>query len=127
MVLQILFYEKAKIIKSIGASEEQLLKFYQKNSSHLSRQLPIDIIIDSTNWKLFLGNHIHNSSYRDYFLNEIKNYNILKCLNTYLPILMRGASGGAFHPLIRFAYAVEINSDWEARFLVYGLSRIREY
>lgn len=100
-------------LKSIRASEEQLLKFYQKNSSHLNRQLPNDIIVDSTNWKLFLGNHIYNSAYRDYFLNEIKKGSILECLNTYLPILMRGVSGGAFHPLIRLAYAVEIDSEWE--------------
>lgn len=82
-------------LKRIGGNEEQLLNFYQKNSSHFNRQSPNDMIVDSTNWKLFLGKHVHNSSYRDYFLNEINKGSILECLKTYLPILMRGVSGSS--------------------------------
>ena len=79
-------------LKRIGGNEEQLLNFYQKNSSHLNRQSPNDMIVDSTNWKLFLGKHVHNSSYRDYFLNEINKGSMWECVKTYLPIRMGAGS-----------------------------------
>jgi hypothetical protein len=97
----------------IGASSEQLQKFYDKYCSRLSLQTSSATLITKNNWDSFLGQHIYNSEYRDYFLKEIETKGKKQTLFEYLPKLISGLSGGAFHPLIRLAYALEVENDWE--------------
>lgn len=97
----------------IGASKEQLSKFYSFYSKNLENLTPDEIKINSGNWNKFLGEHRHNSGYRDFFLSEVNAQGLKATLSYYLPLLIPGLSGGAFHPLIRLAYAIEVNSEWE--------------
>jgi hypothetical protein len=100
-------------LNRIGASDDQLSKFYSSYVPVLKRQEADGLKIDNLNWTYFLGQHIYNSSYRDFFLSEIGQIGIDQVVSKYLPVLVPGLSGGAFHPLIRLAYAIEIKSEWE--------------
>jgi hypothetical protein len=100
-------------LHQIGGTPTQLEKFYSNCTISLNTQTPDQINIDSSNWKLFLGQHRLNSAYRLFYLAEMKALGRKNCLSYYLPGLMPGISGGAFHPLIRLAYALQIDSDWE--------------
>lgn len=97
----------------IGASDDQLGTFYQNYSRRLEKQSEDLEVIDQVNWKDFLGQHKMNSSYRKFFEQELQALSLKNCLSQYLPILIPGVSGGAFHPLIRLAYAIEMKSLWE--------------
>ncbi len=100
-------------LHKVGASESQLIQFYKSYIINLEPQSKDSILIDSKNWKTFLGHHKYNSAYHYFFANELNVLGRKGCLANYLPLLIAGLSGGAFHPLIRLAYAVEIDSDWE--------------
>lgn len=100
-------------LDKLGASDEQLLDFYSSYSKILEIQTKSEIEINSKNWRNYLGKHTHNTAYREFFLAELENNGVTKILSTYLPHLIPGLSGGAFHPLIRLAYAVDTNSTWE--------------
>jgi len=97
----------------LGASEEQARKFFGNYSKMLRPQSEADFELDSSNWTKFLGQHEHNSEYREYFLKEFQKSGWENTLKSHLPTLLPGLSGGAFHPLIRLAYAIEIKSEWE--------------
>jgi hypothetical protein len=97
----------------LGASEEQAQKFFNQYSKMLRPQAAVAFQMDASNWITFLGQHEHNSEYREYFLQEFVNKGFESTLKSHLPLLIPGLSGGAFHPLIRLAYAIEIKSEWE--------------
>jgi len=100
-------------LSKMGATDEQLERFYTRYAKRLPSKGPIIQKYTSANWKQNLGQHRFNHAYADYFLNEIQQKGISATLKEYLPELMPGISGGAFHPMIRLAYALELNHDAE--------------
>lgn len=100
-------------LQRIGASGQQLTEFYSYYSQTLEKPAPDDVRIDPSTWLQFLGRHQFNQSYRKFFLEEIKRTGAESVLSIYLPQLMEGISGGAFHPLIRLAYGIEESNSWE--------------
>lgn len=100
-------------LNRIGASEDQLKSFYASYIPQLAPQTNDSIKIGRDNWKNYLGQHQHNSSYRIFFEHEFSSRGQKETLSTYLPELFPGVSGGAFHPLIRLAYGLEFHNVWE--------------
>lgn len=98
-------------LSKIGASEIQMKTFFEYYSPRLKPAVPG---VDSAmNWRSELGKHANNLDLRQYFLNEITRSSWQNVVSTYLNELAPGVSGAAFHPLIRLAYAVEIQDSWE--------------
>lgn len=100
-------------LHGIGASKEDIVSFYDHHSRRLEKQIEDKTLFHSKNWRDHLGAHQFNSAYRTFFLSELKNNGMKTTLSTFLPELIPGVSGGAFHPLIRLAYGLEIDSEWE--------------
>jgi len=101
-------------LSEMGASDTRLEDFYQLYARRLqSKPAPVKDIT-RTNWKDDLGQHQYNTDYALFFENEIDQNGLDTVLETYLPELMPGISGGAFHPMIRLAYALDIQSTSEA-------------
>jgi hypothetical protein len=100
-------------LQKLGATSDELKAFYAHESAHLERTTQDKTQIDQDSWPQYLGLHAHNLPYRDFFLHELRQRGVRTVLESYLPQLMSGVSGGAFHPLIRLAYGIEVQSEWE--------------
>lgn len=100
-------------LSEMGASDEKLQNFYNSYSRILKKKEPATQTITNKNWKHTFGQHSLNADYVTFFEKEISQNGVKKTLQTYLPDLTPGISGSAFHPLIRLAYALDINHDGE--------------
>lgn len=94
----------------LGASDEQLKKYYLHYSEELEpvQALTNTIQITDTNWMNFLGCAHYFPNYLIFFQKNIQLNGMSETLKKYLQLLIKGLSGQAFHCLIRLAYAVEI-------------------
>ena len=103
-------------LHSLGADDKLLGEFAGKSSGKLESiiQKPLTEI-RRADFDRQLGNISAFPSYLKYFKNLHKQIGLKECddiIRKYLPMLIPGPAGGAFHPLIRLAYAVEQkNSD----------------
>jgi hypothetical protein len=97
----------------IGADQMKLTEFYSEYCQILEIPDQDNIRITHETWSRYLGQFKYNLAYREFFLKELSEKGIPKALEFYLPHLIPGVSGGAFHPLIRLAYALEVDSSWE--------------
>ncbi|TDB54630.1 questin oxidase family protein [Photorhabdus khanii] len=69
-------------------------------------------VIDSANWKYFLGKRTSYSSYCDYFEEEIKKKGIEQVLQEYMPTLLSGWAGALTHGTIHLGWALDIDHLW---------------
>lgn len=97
----------------MGASEQKLDDFYKRYSRRLKEKPADTLQITKSNWQDHLGTHNHNKAYQDFFTKEVADLGVEQCLKTYLPDLMPGLSGGAFHPMIRLSYALDMDHEGE--------------
>jgi len=99
-------------LNRLGADDERLGGFTAESSAILE-PIPEPLFeITRSGFERRLGNISAFSSYLKYFKNLQKRSGLKDCgeiIREYLPILIPGLAGGAFHPLIRLAYAVEQN------------------
>lgn len=101
-------------LERLGADTERLSKFAEFYATRLEPMPPAeDISVSTANWAENLGNHRHNRGYVDFFGAELRRLGRTELLASYLPKLIRGVAGGAFHPLIRLAYALDADLDSE--------------
>jgi hypothetical protein len=100
-------------LSHLGADEHRLNDFFNHYKERLIPKDPLKMMITNENWKDFLGQHDKNSDYVQYFTLKVKQDGIKKTLENFLPFLSSGLAGGAFHPLIRTAYGVDIHSEKE--------------
>ncbi|MGE0631580.1 MAG: questin oxidase family protein [Pseudobdellovibrionaceae bacterium] len=100
-------------LERIGANSRHISDFYLHYSPILEEPDSGKIDINTSTWSLHMGEHRYSLPYRNFFIEEISNKGVEKALKAYLPTLLKGVSGGAFHPLIRLAYGIEVDSDWE--------------
>lgn len=101
-------------LSEMGADDDTLENFSAYYSRRLKEKDPSQGAVDANNWKDRLGAHTHNADYKAFFAAEISGKGLDATLAEYLPELMPGISGGAFHPLIRLAYALDAKNDGEA-------------
>ncbi len=97
----------------LGGSDDQLRAFYAHHIKGLQPRVQESVTINRENWLLDLGRHQLNSAYHQFFSSELAMHGLPTTLGTYLPKLIPGLSGAAFHPLIRMAYALEAGNEWE--------------
>ena len=99
-------------LDKMGASEKQLNLFYQNSIIRLdirkkNTQTKINNIEDALGQKEFF------ESYVVFFENELKNISMKSVLANSLPVLIKGISASAFHPVIRLSYALDIDNETE--------------
>lgn len=103
----------------MGADHDQLRQYYAKvgigSTASEKRALQVPRI-DRGSWTKYLGIFGAWSSYRQFFQDEIGKHGVQEVLASYLPPLMRGVAGHAFHPLIRVGYGIDLNDKDEIAF-----------
>lgn len=94
------------VLKEMGASEERILEFavHYRNRHQISSGDPIS---DSIPEQLQPGSHKQYYNYRNYFKKRIDQQGVDSIITEALYNLLPGISGGAFHGIIRLAYAVD--------------------
>jgi hypothetical protein len=101
-------------LSELGASAAQLERFYAWYVPRLAprRTSPLEPI-EPSEWRARLGRHAANHEYFLLFERERERKSQHELLGEYLPVLFAGVGGGAFHPLIRLAYALEMRNSAE--------------
>ena len=103
-----------------GADDERLNEFALKSFGHLEPIPAPSIKISRTNFKIEMGKIQSFPAYLRYFQELYADRgSVDKIIRANLPLLMPGLAGGAFHPLIRLAYAIELADEAET---VYSLA-----
>jgi len=108
-------------LSEMGANQEELHQFAKNyiDKRDIESIKPSQNIINDENFNSFLGKENSYSEFVAYYLEKIKtNPNLV--FKEYLNELSEGFAGGAFHGLIRAAYAYELNDPEElAKSLAY--------
>ena len=100
-------------LEGLGATSERLGEFYDSYTP-LLRPLETDEPgYTHSNWTAGLGDSRGNAWWIQFFGDELQSQGLEKTLRTYLPKLMEGVAGSAFHPLIRLGYALDIGFEEE--------------
>jgi len=97
-------------LHAMGASDQRLLDFYDWYVPRLTRRPAATGRIERDDWRSALGRHTANAEYFELFSEQAEGTSIERLLHEYLPELFSGVGGGGFHPLIRLAYALEMQS-----------------
>jgi len=97
----------------LGASGDRLKQFFDRYSAKLEKRIPPspDVKVTESNWKTFIGKKEHYSELVQFSTDEVKSRGRSDALNKYVPYLVAGLGGGAFHGLITLGYALEIMDD----------------
>lgn len=105
----------------LGGGDEQMQRFVKHYSTYKSLQPFHDDQgeIKEENWREFLGARGREGSYRRFFQAQLQVHGRDKLLDHWLPLLSRGVGASAFHALMRVAYAILNNDDYE---IVNGLA-----
>ncbi len=106
-------------LSKLGAGPQRLEEFFQVYSQRLRTKVARSSSITSQDWRVHLGGHERHSDYVAFFSGELTRLGTENLLSSYVPELMPGVAGGAFHGLIRLSYGVDIANDSE---IVEGLS-----
>jgi len=94
-------------IDGLGGNEADLERMFAKDSKQLEPYLASDATIDRGTWRATLGDASLEASYMRFFEAELSEHGVDSTLQTFLPTLMEGVNGGAFHPMIQTWYARE--------------------
>lgn len=99
-------------LDKLNADEEKLEAFYQ---NYITRLQPLETVHYDTplNLRETLGDLEQYPYQLIFFQQEIKQKGVDRVLHEYLPVLLPGVCGSAFHPLIRLAYALEVSDPEE--------------
>ncbi len=95
-------------LEQIGASEEQINYFH---NFYVKKLEPIQATDENiSDLSVCFGKPEYFHSMTKYFQNQTQKNDLFSILNKYIPKLAKGVSGAAFHPLIRLAFAIEMNN-----------------
>ncbi len=100
-------------LEAMGASDQRLRDFAAGYARKLEPLAPARFAIAPGGEKEHLGSHAAFPAWVDYFAGRIAEQGSDAVLRHWLDILVAGAESGAFHGLIRVAYALEIGSERE--------------
>ncbi len=103
----------------LGASDERLDEFGRRYSPRLRPFGRSADRVDAKNWRQTLGQSDLGPDYVAFFQREVQSRGRDATLRAYLPTLVPGVSGAAFHALIRLAYGLDAELDSE---VTYGLA-----
>lgn len=95
----------------MGGTRQHINEFAKKyiEENQLEKLSEPTYEINSSNFHQFLGKHDAYSAYVRFFKSKITYKNKLHLFKIYLNKMIDGASGGAFHGIIRMAYAYELD------------------
>lgn len=107
----------------LGASDEQIQGFYQNYIKRLRPRDPVTIDITAENFQSNLSQRKYNEELFQFFKKEQAQLSTEAFLEKYLAQFMPGVGTGAFHPLIRLAYGIEMGHAGEVAeaFAAWGL------
>jgi hypothetical protein len=101
-------------LEELGASAARINRFYGWYVQRLEKRRVSGLErMAASRWQMRLGQHTANHEYFLLFARELERRTVADVLAEYLPVLIKGVGGGAFHPLIRLAYALEMDSRAE--------------
>jgi hypothetical protein len=106
----------------MGADEQKLHKYAKSylERKNISTQPPSEVPIHLVNYEHFLGHMGYYSSFIPFFTEQIEILGVEETLKKFLNRLIDGSAGGAFHGIIRTAYAYELGDKKEiAKALAY--------
>lgn len=112
-------------LKQLGADSERLNEFMALSEGALDTLAETSLEITSANFERNKGKIQAFPAYLEFFRNlHAGGRSVDEVLRDYLPALIQGLAGGAFHPLIRLAYAIEQGDDDEIIYSVAFLSAV---
>ena len=97
----------------LGADATRLRAF---NDHYRTRLEPLEAateVVTKETLASFAGSHRSNAELRLFFKSQLADVGRQRLLEQTLPNLMPGVGGGAFHPLLRLGYALDIDHDDE--------------
>ena len=97
----------------LGATDARLGQFFAAYSKQLEPRPVERTPITRETFTKNLGTHHRYGDYLAFFADELHRNGRTQLLATYLPNLVPGISGAAFHAMIRLAYGLEIDDDAE--------------
>lgn len=100
-------------LHGIGAGKEAIERFAAGYRERLAPLPPARASLTVDDWHRELGNADSYASLLGFFDTEIADRGWLSVVAEYLPQLISGVARGAFHPLIRLAYGIELELPCE--------------
>ena len=97
--------------EALGADDDELIRFATAYASRITWLVEPSNRLTTKTWQTAIGNHAAAAELRSYFLRQVAESGSDETLRTHLPILIPGIGGGAFHGIIRLAYALEVSSS----------------
>jgi hypothetical protein len=99
---------------ALGGSRAELTRFADGHFSSLE-PLPKEFgpVVSNENWSQRLADRGALNGFRAFFADSVARAGREATLKRYLPGLLPGIAGGAFHPLIRTAYGIRFGDDHE--------------
>ena len=98
-------------LHELGAPDAKITTFFERYRRRLEPAPEGRDPITRDTFGGHLGDPARAGDYLAFFRNEVAHAGADAAVRTYLPELMPGVAGGAFHPLIRLAYAVHVRDD----------------
>lgn len=100
-------------LRALGADDQRLEDYSTHYVERLSLKPRRHEAIEDDQWTQYLGQSRHESALADYFNERLRNDGVKATLSAVLPTLFVGVAAGAFHPLIRLAYGLEMQHPEE--------------
>lgn len=100
-------------LNRLGADEETLERFFHAYAGKLRPKSPPGAPLTQVTWTAHRGHHAHHGALAAFFSDELNRLGAGELLRIYLPHLLPGIGGAAFHGLIRTAYGLDINAPAE--------------
>ncbi|VYU43811.1 DUF4243 domain-containing protein [Clostridium tertium] len=100
----------------LGVSFEEIAEYLDKTIKRINiakEDFTEAYNIDDENFEKYLGAENSFGSYYKYFSEKLTEDNYKEIIGEFLPKLIKGVAGRAFHPLIRLSYAVRSNNEEE--------------
>jgi len=95
----------------LNATSARIREFFGHYIQKLEPRIPPTSVVNKDNWSSFKGQRQNYSGLVQFFESEIKQKGVDPVLNEYVPHLIEGASGSAFHGLIELGYSLELLED----------------
>ena len=98
-------------LSRLGADEERMQDFFRTYSRQL--RLREAVAEPITDWAAHLGKPNAEMTFLAFFRQEVRAQGIESTLRRFLPYLISGIAGDAFHGLIRIGYAFDLRHESE--------------
>lgn len=95
----------------LEAPPSKINNFFEMYINKLEEKIPAEKKISKNNWKEFKGKKENYTGLVEFYKEELSKRRVDDVLNEFIPELIEGLSGSAFHGLITLGYALEFMED----------------